>query len=118
LERKTIDGKGLVTVLLPAANIIKRIPLIGSILSGSMVGIPVEVSGPLERPRVSYLSPAALGAELVNIPLRILKAPLDALQIFTPFCRTEQKMAPDQQVIAIAAMGNYFGYFALLIQPR
>ena len=57
-----------------------------------MVGIPVEVSGAIDQPRVSYLSPAALGAELVNIPLRILKAPLDALQIFTPFLPgSEQK---------------------------
>lgn len=84
LEQETIDGKGLVTVLLPADKIIKSIPLVGSIVSGSMVGIPVEVTGAFEQPRVSYLSPAALGAEIVNIPVRILKVPLEALQIFTP----------------------------------
>ncbi len=84
LERKTIDAKGLVTVLLPADSIIKSIPLIGSIVRASMVGIPVAVTGPFDQPRVSYLSPADLGAEIVNIPLRILKVPLEALQIFTP----------------------------------
>ena len=84
LEQKTIDGKGLVTVLLPADKLIKSIPLVGSIVSGSMVGIPVEVSGAFEQPRVSYLSPAALGAEIVNLPVRFLKVPLEALQIFTP----------------------------------
>jgi hypothetical protein len=84
LEQKTIDVKGLVTVLLPADKVIKSIPLVGSILSGSMVGIPVEVAGALEQPRVSYLSPAALGAEIMNIPARILNVPLGALQIFTP----------------------------------
>ena len=83
-ERNSIDGKGLVTVLLPADKILKNIPLIGSIVSGSIVGIPVSVSGSLERPEVSYLSPAALGAEIINIPLRILKLPLGMLQIFTP----------------------------------
>jgi hypothetical protein len=84
LDQKTIDAKGLVTVSLPGTRIIKNIPLVGPILSGSLVGIPVEVRGAIEHPEVSYLSPAALGAELVNIPLRILKMPLDALHMFTP----------------------------------
>ena len=84
LEQKKIDAKGLVTVLLPADKVIKSIPLVGSILSGSMVGIPVEVAGSLEQPRVSCLSPAALGAEILNIPVRLLKMPLEGLQIFTP----------------------------------
>jgi hypothetical protein len=84
LEQRTIDAKGLVTVLLPADKVIKSIPLVGSILSGSMVGIPVEVAGSLEQPRVSCLSPAALGAEILNIPVRLLKMPLEGLQIFTP----------------------------------
>jgi hypothetical protein len=83
-ERNSIDGKGLVTVLMPASKILKSIPLIGSIVSGSIIGIPVSVSGSMERPQVSYLSPAALGAELVNIPLRILKLPLGMLQFFSP----------------------------------
>ncbi len=84
LEQKTIDAKGLVTVLLPADKIIKNIPLVGSIVSGSMVGIPVEVTGGFEHPQVSYSSLAALGSEIVNIPLRILGLPLGMLQIFTP----------------------------------
>jgi uncharacterized protein YhdP len=84
LAQKTIDGQGLVTVLLPADKLIKSIPIVGSLVSGSMVGIPVEVTGAFEQPRVSYLSPAALGAEIVNLPVRILKVPLEALHIFNP----------------------------------
>ena len=84
LEQKTIDAKGLVTVLLPANKIIKNIPLIGAIVSASIVGIPIEVAGTFEHPRVSYSSPAALGAEIVNIPVRILGLPLGMMQIFTP----------------------------------
>ncbi|MGZ9257693.1 MAG: hypothetical protein ACXW50_24965, partial [Candidatus Binatia bacterium] len=84
LEQKTIDAKGLVTVLLPADKIIKNIPLVGSIVSGSMVGIPVEVTGGFEQPQVSYSTLAALGAEIDNVPLRILGLPLGMMQIFTP----------------------------------
>jgi len=79
-----LDGKGLVTVLLPGSKLLKRTPFVGSILSGSMIGIPIEVTGPFEQPRVSYLSPAALGAEIISLPARILKVPWEALQIFTP----------------------------------
>jgi hypothetical protein len=38
----------------------------------------------LARPNVTYLSPADIGAELLNIPLRIFGLPLGAMQLFTP----------------------------------
>jgi hypothetical protein len=84
LERKQVDSKGLVSVQLPASEVLRRIPLIGSIIGGSLVGIPVEISGSLERPNVTYLSPTSLGTELLNMPRRILGIPLDAIQLFTP----------------------------------
>jgi hypothetical protein len=84
LELKQIDGKGLVAVLKPIDEVISRIPVIGSVLAGSLLGIPVRVSGSLERPDVTYLSPADVGAELLNIPLGILRMPLGAMRLFTP----------------------------------
>jgi hypothetical protein len=75
----------------PADKVIKSIPLVGSIVSGSMVGIPVEVAGSLEQPRVSYLSPAALGAEIVNIPMRS-RVPLNVAN-FTHVRRERKKMS-------------------------
>ncbi|MGH7795186.1 MAG: AsmA-like C-terminal domain-containing protein [Candidatus Binatia bacterium] len=86
LELEQIDGKGLIVVLKPLDDVIARIPVIGSMLGGggSLVGIPVRVTGPLDRPDVTYLSPADVGVELLNIPLRILKMPLGAMRLFTP----------------------------------
>jgi hypothetical protein len=84
LEHQHIDAKGLVTVRLPGNRIIRRIPLVGSILGGSILGIPVRVVGPLENPTVTYLSPTDVGAELLNIPVRILGLPLEAIRLFTP----------------------------------
>ena len=84
VERKEIDAKGLVSVLMPGDSIIKRIPIVGSIFGGSIVGIPVRITGSLEHPDVTYLSPADVGAELVNIPMRILGLPLEAIKLFTP----------------------------------
>jgi hypothetical protein len=87
LEHQHIDARGLVTVRLPGNRIIRRIPLVGSILGGSILGIPVRVVGPLENPTVTYLSPTDVGAELLNIPVRILGLPLEAIRLFTPNLR-------------------------------
>jgi hypothetical protein len=84
MERKQIDGKGLVSVAAPGSRVLRNMPILGSVLGGSLVGIPLRVAGSLERPNISYLSPTDIGAELLNVPLRILGLPLEALQIFTP----------------------------------
>jgi hypothetical protein len=85
LARKQIEAKVLVAVLGPVDDVISRAPLISSIVGGgSLVAIPVRVSGSLERPDVSYLLPADIGAELLTIPLRILGMPIGAMRLFTP----------------------------------
>jgi hypothetical protein len=84
LVRKQIDGKVLIAVFKPVDDVISRMPVIGSIFGGSLVGIPVRVTGSLERPDITYLSPADVGVELLNIPLRILRMPLGAIRLFTP----------------------------------
>src|SRR5690242_9024034 len=84
LERKQIDGKGLIAVLKPVDEVIRRLPVINSLLGGTLVGIPVRINGSLDRPAITYLSPTDIGAELLNIPLRILGMPLGALRLFTP----------------------------------
>ena len=84
VEHKQIDAKGLVSVLMPGDSIIKRVPIFGSLLGGSILGIPVRVTGSLEHPDVTYLSPTDVGAELLNIPMRILGLPLEAIRLFTP----------------------------------
>ena len=85
-EHKQIDARGLVSVLLPGDRFIRRIPVFGSFLGSitGIVGIPIRMTGSLEHPDVTYLSPADVGAELLHIPLRILGLPLDAIRLFTP----------------------------------
>ena len=84
LQEKKIDLKGLVSVALPVRQVIKRIPLLSAALGGSLVGIPIRIQGSVDRPEVSYLSASDVGAELVNIPLRVLGMPLDAIKLFMP----------------------------------
>jgi len=87
LENKQIDARALVSMRIPGAGIVSRIPIFGSILDPSLLGIPVRVTGSLEQPAVSYLSPTDVGAQLLNIPLRILGLPLEAIRLFTPNSR-------------------------------
>ena len=70
---------------IPGAGLVSRIPIFGSILDpSSLLGIPVRVTGPLENPDVSYYPRRNVGAQLLNIPLRILDLPLEAIRLFTP----------------------------------
>jgi len=91
LEHQQIDAAGLVSMRLPGDTIIRRVPIFGSLLGGSILGIPVRVTGPLEQPNISYLSPSAVGAELLNIPQRILGLPLEAIRLFTPSAREPER---------------------------
>jgi hypothetical protein len=91
LERKQIDGKGLIAVLRPVDEVISRIPVISDLFGESLVGIPVRVTGALERPDITYLSPADVGAELLNIPLRFLKIPFGAVKLFSPNADQREK---------------------------
>ncbi|MET0501641.1 MAG: AsmA-like C-terminal domain-containing protein, partial [Candidatus Binatia bacterium] len=86
LEHQQIDARGLITMRVPGQSLVRRIPLVGSILGigGSILGIPVRVIGSLENPTVTYLSPSDVGAELLNIPVRILGLPLEAIRLFNP----------------------------------
>ena len=67
LERKQVDGKGLVAVLKPVDDVLARIPGLRYLFGGSLVAIPIRVSGSLERPDITYLSPADVGAGLLEI---------------------------------------------------
>jgi hypothetical protein len=61
-------------------TIIRKIPVIRYILRGSLVAVPVQVTGKLDDPTVFVLSPAALGSQVLGIFERTLKAPIRLFQ--------------------------------------
>jgi hypothetical protein len=84
LEHQSVDARGLVSVRMPGGSVLRRVPIVGSLFGDSILGIPVRVRGPLERPEVTYLAPADVGAQLLRVPARILSLPVDAIRVFTP----------------------------------
>ena len=83
-KRRQIDAKGLVSVSMSTNQVIRSIPLIGALAGGSLVGIPVRITGSFDRPEVTYLSATDVGTELLNMPIKILGIPLDTMKLFTP----------------------------------
>jgi uncharacterized protein YhdP len=88
---KTLDLKLLVSPLTSVDWIIEHIPVVGHILQGTLVAVPVGVKGPLNDPAVVPLSPAAVGSRLGGILERTLKTPF---RILSPLWRGNSKAAP------------------------
>jgi hypothetical protein len=88
LKNDTLDLTVLISPMKKTDFIIKKTPLIGSILGGSLVSIPVKVSGDLEDPKVSHNPVSAVGSGLLGIMERTLKTPV---KLFDPFLPDEKK---------------------------
>jgi hypothetical protein len=70
----------LVAPLKTVDRIIKKIPLVRDILAGTLVAIPVRVSGDLKDPKVTALSPSAIGSELLAIMKRTIGLPFKVIE--------------------------------------
>jgi hypothetical protein len=72
LRNQQMNFTVLVAPLKTVDRIIKLIPLVRDILAGTLVAIPVRVSGDLKDPKVTALSPSAIGSELLAIMKRTI----------------------------------------------
>jgi hypothetical protein len=53
-------------------RIVGKIPVLGKILGGSLVSVPVKIKGNLSDPEVTFLSPSAVGSAFLGIMERTL----------------------------------------------
>jgi hypothetical protein len=81
LRNNKLDLTLLLSPVKKTDFIIEKIPVIGGILGGSLVSIPLKVSGDMEDPKVSFNPVSAVGFGLLGIMERTLKRPV---QLFTP----------------------------------
>ncbi len=84
LSRGTIDVKLLAAPLKTVDSVVSRIPVLGNVLGGSLLTIPVKVKGPLQDPSVTPLDPSEVGHGLLRVMTRIVKLPLRLLDPFLP----------------------------------
>ena len=85
---KSINLTALVAPLKTVDSIIRKIPLVGYILGGSLITVPVSVIGDFNQPKVSLLAPAAVGEGLVGMMKRTLELPI---KIMEPVIKGEKK---------------------------
>ncbi len=88
---RKLDLVLLVSPLTTVDWIIKRIPLIGHILQGTLVAVPVGVKGPVANPRVIPLAPSAVGSRLGGILERTIKTPF---RILSPLLKDKSESNP------------------------
>ena len=64
--------------------IISKIPLVRYVLGGTLISIPVKVTGDLKDPQVTPLSPSAVGSDFLGIVKRTLDLPFRMIHPFRP----------------------------------
>jgi hypothetical protein len=64
--------------------VVKKIPLLGDILGGTLVTVPLRVQGPFKSPKVTPLPPSAIGEGLLGIMKRTLELPFEVIDDVTP----------------------------------
>jgi hypothetical protein len=84
LATGTLDLTLMVAPLRTVDSVVGQIPLVGGILGGSRVSIPVAVRGRIDAPAVTPLDPSAVGAKLKGLMERSLSAPGRALRPLRP----------------------------------
>ncbi len=65
-------------------RVVKKIPLLGDILGGTLVTVPLRIQGPFKRPKVTPLPPSAIGEGLLGIMRRTLEVPFQVVDDITP----------------------------------
>jgi len=64
--------------------VIRKIPVLGHILGGTLIQIPVGVTGTFDDPKVSLLEPAAVGKNLLGIVERTFLLPVELIRPVLP----------------------------------
>jgi hypothetical protein len=78
--KKELDLKFLVAPLKTVDWVVRHIPLVSHILGGTLVSIPVRVTGDWKDPTVTPLSPTAVGSGLLGIMERTVKLPVTVIE--------------------------------------
>ena len=85
LDNKTVDVQLLAAPLQTIDTIVRNIPGINYLLGGSLVTIPVNITGDLANPEVNILPVSAVGTSLYNLAKRTIKSPFKLIEKITPW---------------------------------
>lgn len=95
LFEKKVDFIFLASFLKTADSIIRMIPLVRYIMAGTLVSIPIKISGDLADPDVQYVSASAVGSSLLGMVERTLKLPVKVIEPVLPKKKEPQVESKD-----------------------
>jgi AsmA-like protein len=84
LAAKKLDLVVLVAPFSTINALIRHIPLVKNVLGGTLITIPVKVSGDLVNPDVFALAPSAIGSRLLDILKNIVELPITIISPLLP----------------------------------
>jgi hypothetical protein len=64
--------------------VVNKIPLLGDILGGTLVTVPLRIQGPFKSPKVTPIPPSAIGEGLLGIMKRTVELPVEVIDDVTP----------------------------------
>jgi len=88
----------MVAPLQTANYILEHMPLLNRIFGGSVLAVPVRVTGTWKDPIVVPLGPGAVARRLTDIIGNVLKLPVEAITIITPDIESQGKSAPEKEL--------------------
>jgi hypothetical protein len=83
VSRGTIDVTLLAAPMKSVDKVVSRIPILGNVVGGSLLTIPIKVKGQLQDPSVTPLDPSEVGNGLLRVMTRIVKLPVRLLDPFS-----------------------------------
>ena len=93
---RRIDLVVLASPLKKVNWVVKHMPIIGYILGGTLISVPVRVHGDLNAPNIIPLDPSVIGSELVGMMKRTLQLPFKVTQpIFKDLEKLKEKPSGD-----------------------
>jgi uncharacterized protein YhdP len=90
IDRREIDAVLLVSPIKTGNVVVRAIPIIRDIFGGTLVTIPVKVTGSLDDPQVTYHPVKEVGAGLAGLMKRTLQAPFKLINPDKPGSGEEQ----------------------------
>ena len=84
LSNETLDLNALVSPLKTVNRVVRKIPILGYVLGGSLLSVPVRISGNMNDPKITFLSPSAIASETLGIVERIFKLPIKLVEPVFP----------------------------------
>lgn len=85
LEDKTLEVQLLAAPLKTIDTVVKYIPGVNYLLGGSLVAIPVSITGTLDDPQVRVMSASAVSSSLYNLAKRTIASPFKLFEQINPW---------------------------------